>query len=183
MIEEWRPVKGYEGLYEVSNLGHVKSLPKYNRKTAILLRSTVNKRSGRASVLLSKDNTKPKRISVHRLVAAAFVENPNNYAEINHKDENPLNNMADNLEWCTRKYNMNYGTLPQRINEKNKKPVIAVNQKTGELLRFAAVRETEKAGFTSRGVYYSMDTGRAHKGFLWRYEDDKQQEEREQRRK
>ena len=106
MFEAWKDVEGYEGLYKVSNLGNVMSL-RYRRghfsKTLIPKCNSC----GRLWVELSRDGvTKPMQI--HRLVAIAFLPNPENYPEINHKDENPQNNRVDNLEWCTRQYNVNY---------------------------------------------------------------------------
>ena len=165
--EEWRPVKGYEGLYEISNFGRVNSLPKYNRKKSIIMKQTKNPRDGRLSVILCKDPHTRERITVHRLVAKAFLENPNGYSEINHKDEDPSNNNVKNLEWCTRKYNMNYGTLPARINGKNKKPVCG---RMGEkIITFGSVREAKKVGFDSSGIIRSIRSGKKYKGFQWRY--------------
>ena len=115
--EEWRPVKGHEGLYEVSNLGRIKSLP---RKQVILhgkeriyyergefIFNTGGQLSRYITVNLSKDGTK-RSLPIHRLVAQAFLPNPNNLPCVNHKDENTLNNAASNLEWCTHAYNLNY---------------------------------------------------------------------------
>lgn len=103
MTEEWRPVKGYEGLYEVSNTGQVKSLFRYRK----VLKPNIMKR-GYCSVELFKGSNS-KRLLIHRLVAEAFIPNDSNLPQINHIDENPMNNTVDNLEWCTAKYNMNYG--------------------------------------------------------------------------
>ena len=102
----WKPVVGYEGLYEVSNTGLIKSLNCYNYKEPHLLK--LGKRpDGYLSVGLSKNNvTKTK--TVHRLVAEAFIPNPNNLEMVNHKDEDKTNNHADNLEWCSRSYNQLY---------------------------------------------------------------------------
>lgn len=102
----WRPVVGWEGKYWVSNTGLVKG-----RKSE--LKHWISK-LGYHTVSLErgskKDGTRcSKFANVHRLVAEAFVPNPNRYPQVNHKDENPSNNRADNLEWCTAKYNMNYG--------------------------------------------------------------------------
>lgn len=166
--EIWKPIKGYEGLYEVSNFGNVKSLPKYNKKAPVILRPTVSKRDGRMTVMLSRNPKDHKRLYVHRLVAMTFVKNPNGYKEVNHKDENPQNNNADNLEWCTRKYNMNYGTLPGRINDKNKRPLIAEDP-DGNIIHFESVRDADRAGFTSRSIYYAMEDDRLFKGYKWRY--------------
>lgn len=113
-MEIWRDIPNYEGLYQISNLGRVKSL-NFN-KTKI--RKTQSKKRY-ITVNLSKDG-KTKYYLVHRLVAEAFIPNPNNYPCVNHKDENPSNNHVDNLEWCTHEYNMSYGTRSKRVIEKLK---------------------------------------------------------------
>ena len=111
MVEVWRDIKGYEGQYQISNLGRVKSLQRwsgtqfYNREK--LLNLHINKKNGYVYVWLSK-NGKGKNIRVHRLVAEAFIENLNNYTDINHKDCDRTNNNVENLEWCTRSYNIKY---------------------------------------------------------------------------
>lgn len=115
MDEIWKDVKGYEGLYEISNKGNVKSL-NYN-KTGIEkeLKQAINTH-GYCFVQLS--NRKKKLI--HRLVADAFIPNTDNLPQVNHKDENKLNNCAENLEWCTAEYNTNYGTCIKRRSDKQK---------------------------------------------------------------
>ena len=115
--EEWRPVKGYEGLYEVSNFGRVISL----RTNKILHQRKT--RDGYRSVTLYDCNRKLKTKYVHRLVAVAFVPNPHNHPEVNHKDENKSNNRADNLEWCNRSYNVNYGTGIRKRSIAKSKPI------------------------------------------------------------
>lgn len=124
MKEEWRPVSGYEGFYEVSNLGNVRSLAVYSwkykrviqRKTPVMkVQETTH--DGYKRVGLSLYGNK-KHWLVHRLVAMTFIPNDDNLPEINHKDENTKNNIITNLEWCTRKYNANFGTLPQRISDR-----------------------------------------------------------------
>ena len=116
MKEEWRNITNYEELYQVSNLGNVKNIRRNKLK-----KLTLNK-DGYYIVKLSKNNKK-KVYLVHRLVAKEFIENKNNYDIVNHKDENKTNNKVDNLEWCTIKYNNNYGTrwiknyLKKYINE------------------------------------------------------------------
>ena len=166
-MEEWRDVVGYEGLYQVSNLGRVKSLPKYNRKDSYIMKPTIRKRDGRVSVILCKNPSHRKRITVHRLVAIAFVDNPHGYTEVNHKDENPQNNRADNLEWCTRKYNMNYGTTPKRLNLKNMKPVGYVDGE--DIVKFPSVRSAKAFGFDGSGILMSIKTGKKYKGKEWFY--------------
>ena len=115
--EEWRDVVGYEGLYQVSNLGRVKSLSRGTNKNQHTNNTRIMKQhiasSGYLSLCFEVD-TKKEFLSIHRLVANAFLPNPNNLPCVNHKDENKLNNKVDNLEFCTYKYNSNYGTIKER---------------------------------------------------------------------
>lgn len=127
MTEIWKAVKGYEGLYEVSNLGNVRSLDRpFKNKQGIaiskgrILTPFYEEKKGYYQVRLAK-NGKNKTYRIHRLVALAFLENPLDYTDVNHKDEDKTNNNVDNLEWCTRKYNNNYGTKPERIRKAMKK--------------------------------------------------------------
>lgn len=116
-LEEWRDVKGYEDLYQVSNLGRVKSLKDNHGNYREKILKPGNSGRGYLQVVLSKEG-ESKSFLVHRLVTQAFLDNPNNYTQVNHKDENPRNNRVNNLEWCDRKYNINYGTSTQRASEK-----------------------------------------------------------------
>ena len=117
MKEIWKDCKGYEGLYQVSNLGRV-----WNVKLQKYLKGSYNK-DGYHQVYLTAKNGKRKTESVHRLVALAFLSNPNNLPQVNHKDENKGNNCVDNLEWCNAKYNANHGTRNKRISKANSIPV------------------------------------------------------------
>lgn len=114
MKEMWKDILGYEGLYQVSNLGDVRSL-KYagGNKVKMLKQATVN---GYKRVSLVK-NGKGKNYLVHRLVAIAFIPNPDNLPIVNHKNEDKTNNNVNNLEWCTQEYNINYGTRNERASE------------------------------------------------------------------
>lgn len=121
-MEIWKPIKDYEGLYQVSNLGRVKSLERidslgHKRKEKIF--KPRKDKYGYLRVSLWKDG-KGKMVSIHRLVAIHFIPNPDNLPEVNHKDENKENNTLSNLEWCDRKYNNNYGTRIQRFSESHK---------------------------------------------------------------
>lgn len=119
MIEEWRPVVGYEGLYEVSNTGQVRSLDKYdsiNRFYEGRILKLFADRLGYLRVQLYS-NSKRKSFLVHRLVAQAFIPNPDNLPQVNHRDEDPSNDNVENLEWCDGKYNVNYGTRIDRIRD------------------------------------------------------------------
>ena len=105
MEEVWKPIPGYEGLYEISSFGKVENVRGKSRKQ---LAFYTNPNSEYLNVTLWKEGKK-KSFRVNRLVALTFLPNPNNYPQVNHKDENKTNNCVDNLEWCTAKYNNNYG--------------------------------------------------------------------------
>ena len=165
--EIWKPIVGYDDFseyYEVSNLGRVRSLPRYHSTEVYYLNPTKNGRDGRLSVMLS-NRGKYKRVAIHRLVGLAFVDNPNGYKELNHKDENPLNNRADNLEWCDRKYNMNYNGLQFRMHDKIKTPVIGRSE-DGKILKFESQSEARKSGFYPS---HYLGTGKKYKGYVWEY--------------
>lgn len=107
MIEEWKPVKDFELFYEVSDKGRVRSLDRVdsmNRHKKGVLKSPCNNGRGYMCVNL-KAHGKQKQKSIHRLVAEAFIPNPDNLPEVNHKDGNKANNCVDNLEWCTASHN------------------------------------------------------------------------------
>lgn len=101
MFERWKPIKGYEKKYEISNCGNVKiiktnklKLPQKSKNGYLVINLYIGKN--------------PKRVYIHRLVAKAFIENPNNYKDVNHKDGNKSNNYVGNLEWCTRSQNLKH---------------------------------------------------------------------------
>ena len=114
--EVFKDIKGYPN-YQISNLGRV-----WSKKRQIYLKPHKNN-SGYLSVVLPSINGKYKRELIHRLVALTFIDNPNNYPCVNHKDENKENNSASNLEWCDRSYNINYGSRNEKVGKKNEKPV------------------------------------------------------------
>ena len=114
-MEIWKDIKGYEGLYQISNKGRVKSLGNNKTKKEKIL--SPGKHKGYFYVSLYK-NRKEKKYSIHRLVAQAFLPNPDNLPVVNHKDENKLNNNVENLEWCTQEYNVNYSSSNGRPGKK-----------------------------------------------------------------
>lgn len=127
MEEIWKDIAGYEGLYQVSNLGRVRSLDRtiqYFRQGVLNIAHRKGKlmkqnytSDGYFMIYLRKDNI-DKYYAVHRLVAQAFIPNPDNLPYVNHKDEVKDNNCVDNLEWCTHTYNCNYGTAIERMRQK-----------------------------------------------------------------
>ena len=157
MIEVFKDVPGYEELYQVSNLGNVKSLI-----TGKILSPGINT-CGYLHVILCK-NGKQKYYLIHRLVAQAFIPNPDNYPEVNHKDKNRQNNCVDNLEWCTTQYNVEYSRAKQ----------VAQYDLNGNLIAtWKSVREIERqTGFLQGSI---SDCCRGHRncktmyGYIWRY--------------
>lgn len=131
-MEEWRPIEGFDG-YEVSNMGQVRSLDRYcvdswgrkylQRGKTIKLSTSLSKGNYLQVFATIYENRKPHRLLVHRLVAKAFIPNPNDLPQINHKDENSTNNCVENLEWCDAKYNVNYGTGIARRSITNRKAI------------------------------------------------------------
>ena len=119
MIEEWRDIPGYEGLYQVSNLGKIRSLDRYIKRRN--KNGTLSDYPVRGKIITQFINDKgyyrvhlDRSKSVHRLVAQAFIPNPNNLPCVNHKDLNPLNNCVENLEWCSYYYNNHYDNATSR---------------------------------------------------------------------
>jgi hypothetical protein len=114
--EIWKDIPGYEGSYQVSNYGRVKRLEHIapnNIRLSEKISTQFKNQNGYMIVILSK-NGEGKKFQVHRLVAQAFLPNPNNLPFVNHKDESRIHNNVENLEWCTAKYNSNYGTIKDR---------------------------------------------------------------------
>lgn len=114
----WKHVVGYEGLYLVSDEGDVMSLPRANgnRKRKLLKPGKRGKGNLLYQFVVLSNGVETKKVSVHRIVAEAFLPNPNKLPEVNHKDENPLNNRVENLEWCSRQYNIEYSKA-ERISQ------------------------------------------------------------------
>lgn len=147
MKEIWKHIIGFEGIYQISNIGRVKSLERKvgHRllKEKILSPTINNTKDGYLQINLSINKKRYPKL-IHRLVAEAFIENPNNLPCINHKDENKINNNVDNLEWCDYKYNANYGTaLIRSIQKKSRK--IGQYSIDGELIaEFNSARDAER---------------------------------------
>lgn len=161
MKEEYKDIEGYIGLYQVSNMGRVKSLGNDKASKEQILKPAKDK-GGYLCVKLYKQG-KIKFYFIHRLVAEAFIPNPNNLPQINHIDEDKTNNTISNLEWCTSKYNINYGTR----NEKISKQVMCVE--TGKI--YSSTMEVQrKLGFNNGNIGKCCN-GRYKQayGFHWKY--------------
>lgn len=130
MKEEWKEIKGFENLYAVSNLGRIKSLYR-KRITGGVLRERILhpgiNRHGYCSVSLCKDGV-IRQYKIHRLVAMAFIPNPQNYPIINHKNEIKTDNRVENLEWCDSSYNINYGGCIEKLKKNKFHPIRQMNE-------------------------------------------------------
>lgn len=189
--EIWKPIKGYEGKYEVSNLGNVRSLDhvvfvKQDKREYEMLRKgkllrPLVRRHGYLGVQLYGHGRNERNLttcSIHRLVAEAFLENPHNLPEVNHKDENKTNNRLDNLEWCTHKENSNYGTRAKRIGDcfRNGYKSKAIRQYTLDMefiKEFPSLAEVKRQlGFASANISKCANGDRNYShayGYVWRY--------------
>jgi hypothetical protein len=147
MEEIWKPVPEYNGNYEASNLGRIRS-----SKTKKILRQA-NHRQGYKLVRLYK-NGKGTTKTVHRIIASAFIENPENLTEVNHKDENKSNNSAENLEWCSRIYNANYGTGIERRNAIVKAGILEGRIKTRKGISINAGENNPNSKLSDEDVKY-----------------------------
>ena len=169
MKEIYRDIKGYEGLYQVSNLGNVKSLNYNNTNKEKVLQLCAHEK-GYLYVGLYK-NGKRKSYIVHRLVAETFLNNPDNLPEINHKDENKTNNCVDNLEWCTTKYNINYGIHNEKMAKKLSKPINQYDLQGNFIKSWNSATEINKVlGFDNTNISKCCrDIYKTAYGYKWRY--------------
>ena len=178
--EIWKDIEGYEGLYQVSNLGRVKSLARktgnqYNKENILSKERT---RKGYYRVQLTK-NKEHKHYPIHRLVAIAFIPNPDNLPCVNHKDENKGNNCVWNLEWCSKKYNNIYGSrikaiankLTGRTNTKSSKTVLQYDRQGNLIQKWPSTAEIQRqlgipSAHISMCCHNKIKTAR---GYVWRY--------------
>jgi hypothetical protein len=168
-MARWKDIAGYEGLYRVSDKGDILALPKivregnrqYTMKEKLLKVSTRGKHGAEYRFVVLTKNGIPKAFSIHRIVAEAFIPNPDGLPEVNHKDENTFNNAVENLEWCTRRYNIEYSKA---------KSVEQING--GEIIaRFRSiVRASEATGIGRRSINNALKGWtKTAGGYEWRY--------------
>ena len=180
MQEIWKDIVGFEGLYQISDKGNVRSLDRIIK----LYNGGQYKRKGKTlQPLLSKDkyyqihllkNGVAKTIKIHRLVATAFIPNPNHFAEVNHKNEIKTDNRVENLEWCTQEYNKRYGTARQRMRLKMSKKVNQYDLNGNFIKTWCGTREIERnLGIFNQSISLCC-LGKRNKagGFKWRYCED-----------
>ena len=172
MDEVWRDIIGYEGLYQVSDCGRVKSF--YNGKERLL--SAGKDDDGYLYVGLCKDG-KMKSCRVHRLVAQAFIPNPYGLPQVNHKDECKTNNVETNLEWCNNKYNINFGTRNERsakalTNHPNKSKPVFQHTLDGSLVKsYPSANEAQRRTGYDKGHISACCNGKRKQayGFIWSF--------------
>ena len=173
MMEEiWKDVKGFEGRYQVSNMGRVRSLDRWtNHEHPYLLKGrmlnpSMNKRKGYLRISLSDGSRNYKHYEVHRLVALHFVPGYKDGLVVNHNNEVKTDNRADNLEWCTYQYNLNYSDVVSW----KRKPVYQYDLDGNFIKKFKCGKQAEKElGFTIVHAIYVSKRGYTH-GFLFSIE-------------
>lgn len=167
-MEIWRDIEGYEGLYQISNKGRVKSL--YKGSERIL--KPWDDYCGYLVVSLYKNRIK-QDLKIHRLVAETFIPNLENKPQVNHKDENKYNNCVENLEWITHIDNCNYGTRNERISDSQSKPILQYS-KSGDFIReWKSAAEVKRVlSINNKNINSCCKGKRKSAGdFIWRYKE------------
>lgn len=171
MQEIWKDVVGYEGLYQVSNLGRVKSIDRVikHKNGKILkhkekIKALTKDRKGYLKVFISK-NCKHKNLRVHRLVAQAFIPNPHNLSQVNHKDEDKNNNCVDNLEWCECQYNVDYSLSKKVCQYDMNGKLLKIWKSIIDASRNLQIPD-DNIGKCCKGKYKQSG------GYVWRYADE-----------
>lgn len=170
LVEKWRDIADYKGLYQISSIGRVRSLDRIDalgrlRKGKVL--ADVGSMGGYRKITLHRDgNSKQKYI--HCLVAETFIPNPDGLPEINHKDEDKTNNAVSNLEWCSRSYNINYGTRNERMAKSNEQTIYVVSG-SGHRYYFGSIKKAAELLGLSSGAISSCLHGKLkhHHGYLF----------------
>ena len=167
MNEIYKDIQGYEGKYQISNLGNV-----YSLITNKILKPRLTL-DGYYQVDLYKNGVK-KHLYVHRLVAQSFLDNPKNYKIVNHKDENSMNNIVSNLEWCNSTYNNNYGNCKRKISEANSIKINQYDMDGNFIKQWNSMKEASETLKLSRGNICLCCEGIRNKtgGYRWRYLDE-----------
>lgn len=190
-MEIWKDICGFEGLYKISSYGRIKSLHYYGGNRVKILKP-VKDSDGYLTIGIWKDKKRYSK-KMHRLVAEAFIPNPENFPQINHKDEDRENNHVENLEWCTNKYNVNYGNhslhaaqaqmgkrhtaehiMKIRANAPGSKAVLMINPDDMSIVvEYVSGSEAARQirGTATNVAYACRNQGTKYKGYFWRYKD------------
>lgn len=185
--EEWRDIEGYEGMYQISSKGRVKAITRFAKSNNCSKQQVIGRLkkpcligNGYFAFNLYKDGSNNMKYA-HRLVANAFIDNPNNMPCVNHKDENKKNNDVSNLEWCTPSYNVNYGTCKQRISDSHKKllkgkKIVQIDKCGKNIIAYypnssIAMQETGIDASAINKVCLGRPKFKTAGGYVWRYVD------------
>lgn len=177
--EEWKDIRQFSGTYQVSNLGRIRSLDRIVKnghgwkRTRGQILKPYKTMHGYLLIKLWKNDCY-KHFMVHRLVAEAFIPNPDNLPIINHKDENKSNNHVDNLEWCTKSYNALYGSCQVKLRPHKCRKVVAINKNSHEIVKTYNSMQEAMADTKVHSVTISATCRGIRKsagGFIWRYAD------------
>ena len=183
-MEIWKEIKGFEGYYKISNLGRVLSIKRRvnssKGRTRLvnerILKTRVDK-YGYETVILRKFN-KDRHFTIHRLIAIAFIKNPNNHPSINHIDENKLNNKPENLQWCTVKFNNLYNNRQEKINIKLRnvikgKVILQYDLNNNFIKEWRSLREIARAtGFSRTEINKVCRNERlSYNNYYWKYKE------------
>ena len=165
-MEIWKDIKNYEGIYQINNFGKIKSAYKKGNNCNNKILKASYTYNGYERIGLSKNN-KTKKYLVHRLVAETFIPNPNNYEQVNHKDENKQNNNINNLEWCTRSYNINYGNRNNNLN----KEVWQYDLKGNFIKKWKSTMEIQRSlGYKNQSISSACrGKSRTAYNYIWKY--------------
>lgn len=185
--EVWKDILGYEGKYQISNMGRVKSLSReqyngwnYYMSKEMILKNIPDVYGYLTVGLYDSTKTPPRKtFKIHRLVAQAFIPNHNNHPQINHKNEVKDDNRVENLEWCTNLYNHHYGTAKQRISDKTRnhkntsKPVLQLSFDGKIINEWKSTQDAHRSGFQQSCISRCCNgTQKSHNGFKWRFAND-----------
>lgn len=175
--EIWKDIPGWEGLYQVSTMGNIVSL-NYNHTGLRKPRIARIDKGGYSYVTLYRNGT-TKTMKVHRLVAITFIPNPNNLPQINHRDENKLNNNIENLEWCDFSYNNKYGSRPRKVLDaykrngcsKAERPVVKIDKSGTIIEEFISISEAARAVGVRRESLRDAVLGKSKTcaDYIWKY--------------
>lgn len=166
----WKDIEGYEGLYKISNTGEVMALCNYRGKNHILKPQI----KGNYYQVGLRKNNKRKWFLIHRLVAQSFIENPYKLPQVNHKDENKLNNNVNNLEWCTVLYNNTYGTRIETVKRKTSKPINQYDLLGNFINKFPSISEASRRTHIDASNIIKVIKGKYKqtKGYVWELEKE-----------
>lgn len=167
-MEEWRDIPGYEGLYQASNLGRIRSIYRYKK----ILTPYIDK-NGYLRVRLYKNKVGIYK-GIHKWVAETFISNPNNFIEINHKNEIKTDNRVENLEWCDNLYNIHYGTGIERGTTKRSKKVKQYDLYNNTIKSYKSLSEASRINNISIANIHKVCVGQRKTagGYVWEFENN-----------